>query len=218
MTIVPRRNVVAGWIAPASFLIAVAAIAAPLPANAEIAPASGRMLIASRDLTDPNFSQTVILLVEHGEDGSTGVVINRPTRISPHEALPQIENLDQYDGHIFFGGPVEISSLVLLFRADETPPGATRVLDDIHVSSDATILQELTEKGLGDSDLRLYAGYAGWHAGQLDTEISRGGWHVLPGKADLVFDQQPGGIWKKLLPPPEPILAHARPVTMARRP
>jgi putative AlgH/UPF0301 family transcriptional regulator len=92
------------------------------------------------------------------------------------------------------------------------------VLDDIHVSSDATILQELTEKGLGDSDFRLYAGYAGWHAGQLDMEISRGGWHVLPGKADFVFDKKPADIWQKLLPLPEPILALVRPKAIARQP
>ena len=218
MTILRRKYVVAGWTALNSFLIAIAAIAAPSPVNAEIAPAGGRMLIASRDLTDPNFSRSVILLVEHNEDGSMGVVINRPTLIPAHEALPQIEDLDQFEGKVYFGGPVDVGTMVLLFRASETPEGATRVLGDIHVSRDAEVLKKLAGQELGDTDLRLYAGYAGWHAGQLDMEIAHGGWHVLPGKADLVFDQTPADIWEKLLPPPESIMVLAAPLKMALQP
>lgn len=173
---------------------------------AQAVPASGKMLIATRDLNDPNFSETVILLVDHDEDGSMGIVINRPTTVAANTALPQIEDLEAYAGRLFFGGPVEIESLVVLFRAEDTPQGARRVLEDIHVSQDGDLLAELARKGLGDSELRLYAGYAGWFPGQLDMEIERGGWHVLPGRAALVFDDEPGDVWKKTVPPPEPIM------------
>jgi putative transcriptional regulator len=218
MTNLRRRNVVAGWTALNSCLLAIAVIASPIPVNAEMAPASGTMLIASRDLNDPNFSQSVILLFEHNEGGSMGVVINRPTRVSAHEALPQIEGLDRFEDNVYFGGPVDVGTMVLLFRASETPQGATRILGDIHVARDAAVLHELVGQGLDDMDLRLYAGYAGWHAGQLDMEITRGGWHVLPGKANLVFDRKPADIWEKLLPPPDPIMVLATPPVMALQP
>jgi putative transcriptional regulator len=183
-----------------------ATVPAITPALAQAIPASGKMLIATRDLNDPNFSETVILLVDHDEGGSMGIVINRPTRVAANTAVPQIEDLEAYTGRLFFGGPVEIESLVVLFRAEETPQGARRVLDDIHVSQDGDLLAELASKGLGDSELRLYAGYAGWFPGQLDMEIERGGWHVLPGRAALVFDDEPGSVWRKTVPPPEPIM------------
>jgi putative transcriptional regulator len=215
MTHLRQRNIVAGWTA---LICCLLAMAAPFPATAEMAPASGTMLIASRDLRDPNFSQSVILLFEHNEGGSMGVVINRPTRISAHEALPQIEGLDRYEGKVYFGGPVDVGTMVLLFRASEAPQGATRVLGDVYVARGAAVLAKLVEQGLDGVALRLYAGYAGWHAGQLDMEIARGGWHVLPGKADLVFDQKPADIWKKLLPPPDPIMVLATPAVMALQP
>jgi len=180
-----------------------------MPVQAEMEPASGRMLIASRDLVDPNFSETVILLVEHDESGSMGVVINRPTSVPVQEALPQFETLGEYDGRLFFGGPVEVGSLVILFRSSDTPVGAKRVLEDIHISSHAKILEDLSDQGLDKSHLRLFAGYAGWHAGQLDMEIASGGWHVMTGDAGFVFDEQPAELWRKLVPPPQPILALA---------
>ncbi|MGI9265222.1 MAG: YqgE/AlgH family protein [Gammaproteobacteria bacterium] len=179
------------------------------PGLADTEPASGRMLIAARDLVDPNFSQTVVLLVEHDEGGSMGVIVNRPTSVSVQEALPQFESLGEYDGRLFFGGPVEVGSLVILFRSSETPEGAKRVLDDIHVSSNAAVLEKTIEQGLGYSRLRLYAGYAGWSSGQLEMEIANGGWHVVTGETAFVFDEPPADLWQKLVPPPEPILALA---------
>ena len=218
MTILRLTLAVAGRATFTGCILAVMASLSPMLAIAEMAPAGGRMLIASRDLTDPNFSQTVILLIEHSVDGSMGIVVNRPTTITAREALPQIDDLEEYGGHVYFGGPVEVGSLVLLFRSSETPQDAKRVLENIHVSYDAALLEKLTAQGLGDSELRLYAGYAGWQAGQLDMEIAGGGWHVVPRKADLVFDQHPVDVWKELLPPPEPILAFTPPVATVRLP
>ena len=209
MSVFRRSEFISAWPVRAVVCLILLLPLVILPAQADVAPASGRMLIASHDLSDPNFSQTVILLVEHDEGGSMGVVVNRPTSVSVQEALPQFEDLGDYDGRLFFGGPVEVGSLVILFRSSETPEGAKQVLGDIHVSSNAAILEKLSEQGLGYSHLRLYAGYAGWHAGQLDMEIAGGGWHVVAGEAGLVFDDRPADLWPRLVPPPEPILAHA---------
>ena len=189
-------------------VLLAALLAAPQVFAADTQPAMGKLLIADRDLRDPNFVETVVLLVHYNETGTVGLVINRPTDIRPAEALPSVEGLDHYEGKIYAGGPVAFHNILVLVRAVETPDDARTVFGDVHISGARTLLDEAARSSSGTSNLRLYAGHAGWAPGQLEQEIARGSWHLMQAREDLVFTEQPGEIWQKLLPPEPPILAY----------
>ena len=152
-------------------------------------PRAGQFLVATRELADPNFAQSVVLLVGANDQGAFGLVINRPTTISANRALPQAPNTVL----IFEGGPVEVFRVAALRRA----PGVDQVLRGVSYLTEPRAIQRAIKDDL--SSLRLYAGYAGWTAGQLDQEIAAGAWKLLPATADLVFDPVPETLWKRLI-------------------
>lgn len=158
------------------------------------APRTGRLLVASPALHDPNFSHTVILLVNHDEDGTLGVVLNRPGEISVASALPAWEPLAVEPGVVFHGGPVAPTGVLGLGR----PQGQPAASADPGVG-----LVDLDEdpQGLpGDVDaVRLFAGHAGWGAGQLEQEIAAGGWFVVEAREGDVFSSDPTGLWRTVL-------------------
>lgn len=160
------------------------------------APAAGRFLVAARTLRDPNFVETVILLVDFGDEGATGVIINRPTEIPLAGVLPEVSGLKDREDKVWQGGPVASWQLVLLTRSAEAGEGSRRVLSDVYFSTSRLLLERLVEES---QEFRVYAGYAGWSPGQLEGEIARGGWSVLPGDPEMVFDPHPFSLWRELL-------------------
>lgn len=190
-------------------LAALCALSAwPVGAAAvEPPPAAGRFLVAARDMTDPNFSATVVLLLRHGQDGAMGLVVNRPMAVLPEQVIPDIEGLGRYAGPLFLGGPVQVNFVTFLVRGTAELDGSTQVLPDVRYSTDPALLAELTSGPTDAASLRVYAGYAGWAPGQLENEIERGGWHVLPGDSAAVFSEEPATVWRELAPLPEPLSA-----------
>jgi putative transcriptional regulator len=176
-------------------------------AGADRMPARGKLLVADKSLIDPNFYQSVLLLVDYNENGSMGIVINRASDISPSSLLPDIQELESYNGQIYVGGPVAVYGVLVLLKSGDTPGGAENVFGAVHISGDSKLLRQLSASGLGEHELRLYAGYAGWTAGQLENEIERGDWHVLPATEELVFSERPQDIWKQLVPASRVIIA-----------
>ncbi|MGD8637060.1 MAG: YqgE/AlgH family protein [Gammaproteobacteria bacterium] len=170
-------------------------------------PSAGSLLVASRDLDDPNFRRTVILLTSYGPDGAMGLVINRPAAILPEQVLPEIAGLSGYDGPLFFGGPVQVQSILFLVRASDPPEPSRHMVGDIYLSGSRTLLDSLTQGSAHAGHLRIFAGYAGWAPGQLDHEIRRGGWHVTEATEDIVFCDDPETVWKQVLPLPKPVIA-----------
>jgi putative transcriptional regulator len=157
------------------------------------------LLVATKDLTDPNFAETVVL-VTHESAGAIGVILNRPTDVRVAEVLPTHESLKQRKDVVFRGGPVARGTLVVAFRAP-TPPAsgkAARVLDDVYVTLDPPLIDGV----LGRPDpptFRVYAGYAGWVPGQLEAEILQGAWLVLEADAESIFTRSPEDLWRTLL-------------------
>lgn len=166
-----------------------------------------RFLIAARGLPDPNFSNTVVLLLRHDEDGAMGVIVNRPTRVTVQEVLPDVEALGDYDGPVFFGGPVLLERMLFLLRGAEPPDDAVLVAEDVYVSASRTALESLQRLTADASRLRIYAGHAGWSPGQLDREIAEGGWHLVPARMDEVFATDPRRVWERMLPDSRPLSA-----------
>lgn len=173
--------------------------AATLPLEAQDL-ATGSLLVASPQLTDPNFARAVVLVLQHSAEGTIGVVLNRPTNVVPAVVFPELtEGVGNYPGSLFRGGPVAPTRILYVVRglAAATVNGP-EVLDKVFLSIDDASLADMTRLADGTNDLRLYAGHAAWAPDQLEAEIAAGGWQVLPGTADLVFHEDPGNLWTEL--------------------
>ncbi len=157
-------------------------------------PATGKFLVAARGLSDPNFERSVVLLVQHGEGGSLGLVVNRPTGVPLAKLFAGEPLLARQDGILFAGGPVGAGRFLLLLRARRPPEGSQRVFADVYLGWSPEALRDAR----GVTDWRVYSGYAGWAPGQLDAEIARGDWHLLPAEVPLLFEQRPERVWEEL--------------------
>ncbi len=190
----PRKGAVQGELIVRLplLLVALALLAAPLPAEE---PAKGMFLVADRDLQDPNFARGVVLLIDYGEHGAAGVIVNRRTEALLADLLPEIEDAEQSVGRVFLGGPVAPDGVLVLMRAEATPEASRPVFDDVYVSGDRQVLESLARDG---GEFRVYAGHAGWAPGQLDWEIRQGGWSLVPADVETVFDDQPDEVWRKM--------------------
>jgi putative transcriptional regulator len=159
----------------------------------------GRLLVASPNLTDPNFFRTVVLLVEHSEEGAAGVVLNRPSDSALAEGpLRGWDAVAADPPLVFVGGPVQPTAAVCLARpAPSAPPeGFEPVVDGLGVldlSCDPADVRD------GLDAVRVFVGYAGWGAGQLEEEIEEGAWYVLPADPQDAMSAQPGGLWRFVL-------------------
>lgn len=158
----------------------------------------GCFLIANPSLRDPNFCRTVVLLCEHGEEGSMGLVINRPTEYSLEEALSGLDlGTDQ---RLWWGGPVQNQVALVLHRDVAGASGAREVVGGIGLVADTDSLQLLLRDSSPlERQVRVFSGYAGWGSGQLLDEMREGSWFVAPVRADLVFDFEPENVWAEAL-------------------
>jgi putative transcriptional regulator len=163
---------------------------------------TGRLLVASPALPDPNFDRTVVLMLAHGEEGAAGVVLNRPSAMGVGEPLPKWERLAADPAVVFVGGPVAPGGAICLARAPEPPPvngeeaGWTRLLGDLGTLD---LERDPDDVAAGIEAIRVFAGYAGWAAGQLEREISAGAWFVLPARDGDAMSDDPTGLWKRVL-------------------
>ncbi len=161
--------------------------------------AKGKFLVAGRQLIDPNFSETVILLTSYDWHGAVGLVINRPADIKLAKVLPDIKGIRRHKDTIYIGGPVERDQLFMLIRSDSQYADTLKVSGDIYVSMSREVLQRLVNNTGTGEKFRVYAGYSGWGSGQLVHEIDRGDWHIINADAETVFDKDVTLIWQELI-------------------
>jgi putative transcriptional regulator len=172
----------------------------PVAANADEVPARGKLLVATEVVHGELFAKTVVLLLFYDETGAFGLVVNRPTEVKPEELLADEDAIAGYSGTLFWGGPVQMDSLRALLLTDEPPEGAEKIVDSVYLVSYEDALEGVPK----DPDrMRFYLGYAGWAPGQLDNEMARGSWRIVPGSSGLVFAKDPGTLWKRMTPPQE---------------
>jgi putative transcriptional regulator len=170
-------------------------------AASEFDPASvvkGVFLVASPSLNDPNFRQTVVLVLEHGSQGTLGIILNRPTDILLSQALPDVAALKGTNHRLFAGGPVQPSAMLLLSRLNEPQPGMRLVFDSVYVGGTPELLERIMAKAAPADRFRAFAGYAGWAPGQLGLEMRQGAWAVLSPESNL-FEQDPSILWQESL-------------------
>jgi putative AlgH/UPF0301 family transcriptional regulator len=160
----------------------------------------GKFLVASRDLGDPNFAQTVILLVRYSEDqGSVGLVVNRRTEVPISRVFQDLNEAKNHSDPVYVGGPVELNSVMALLRTASKPENATRVFGDVYLISNKDVLKATLASGVEASVFHTYVGYAGWGAGQLEHEVELGAWHIMPADSATVFHSDPDSVWPRLI-------------------
>ncbi len=159
----------------------------------------GQYLVSAQHMKDPNFTRTVVLIVEHNDSGSMGLVLNRPTAVEVRTALSGHFELPEADAPVFFGGPVEAQALFLLHDSVEQAGGELPVLPGLFVAANADVFEKIVVTAAAtDTRYKVFAGCAGWGTGQLDGELSRGDWHVSPADVETVFTGDPYALWDQL--------------------
>jgi putative transcriptional regulator len=149
----------------------------------------GRLLVAGPTLLDPNFHRAVVLVAEHGEAGAMGVVLNRPSETAVADAVPELAPLADGDP-VYVGGPVAPGSLLALAELEDPDDASELVLDRVGFVQDP---EAPVRRG------RIFVGYAGWSAGQLEAELAAESWIVLEAEPDDVFAPEPEELWSDVL-------------------
>ncbi len=185
--------------APRMFSLKAGSFSSPDILISQSTLAKGKVLVAGRQLNDPNFSETVILLTSYDWHGAMGLVINRPADIKLVKVLPDIKGIRRYNDTIYIGGPVERDQLVMIIRSDNQYADTLKVSGDIYVSMSRKVLQRLVNNAETGETFRVYAGYSGWSSGQLEHEVDRGDWHIINADSETVFDKDSTLIWQELI-------------------
>jgi len=156
----------------------------------------GQLLIASPALTEPTFSRTVILVTEHTDEGAMGVVLNRPSDAEVGDAVPELAELAGEHTVVFAGGPVQVQVLIVLAEFRDRAAAAAIVVADVGLVSADVETEALVE---ATRRARVFAGYAGWGPGQLDSELDEDAWIVEPPVPGELFAEDPEGLWRAVL-------------------
>lgn len=174
----------------------------------EVSSLTGRLLVATPVLSDPNFDRAVVLLLDHDEEGSLGVVLNRPTPVGVDDILEGWGELAGDPGVVFQGGPVSLDAALGLAVV---PSGGEHVAEGAAVGGPLGFRRVFGAIGLVDLDappgllaaelgsLRIFAGYAGWGAGQLEGEVAEGAWYVVESEPGDVSSPAPESLWRSVL-------------------
>ena len=157
----------------------------------------GQLLLDGGNLRGSFFHRTVVLICQHDAEGAFGVVLNRTTGSKVSEALVADLPVRLKELPLYLGGPVQPSALSYLV-ADDYLPGAN-VLPNLNLGHSLDELTELGNAFSPNQQLRLFAGYAGWSAGQLEDEMKREAWLTHPASLELVFHREPGSLWVGIL-------------------
>jgi putative transcriptional regulator len=160
---------------------------------------TGRLLVATPTLEDPNFRRTVVLVLDHSDDGALGIVVNRPLEVDVAAVLPAWQPYTTNPGRLFQGGPVQLDSalgLVAVPGDGREPEGVRRIIGSLGLVDLDTPPDALAGDVAG---LRIFAGYAGWSSGQLEDEIGEGAWYVVDSEPRDPFTDAPEGLWRAVL-------------------
>lgn len=152
------------------------------------------------DLADPNFKRTVVLLVHHDEEGTFGLVLNRPTEVSADELCEtlDIEWRGDDDVDVYWGGPVQPNTGWMLCGANALAglSDASEVVENLHLAGSLEALRRVAD--CPPANLRLFLGYSGWGPGQLESELTQGAWVVAPLSQEILFSTEVDSMWESV--------------------
>lgn len=157
---------------------------------------TGRLIVATPPLVDPNFRRCVVLLLHHGVDGALGIILNRPSEVAVAVTLQEWHRLAAHPSVVFVGGPVEPNAVIGL--------GCRRENVDVEGWKQVTGALGMLDLSrppdeLGIDEIRLFAGHAGWASGQLEAELSTGSWFIVEAEPRDAFCSDPEDLWRHVL-------------------
>jgi len=191
------RNVVLGILTPCMLLIAIHSQPADQDPNL-----AGKLLVATPEMRDPRFVETVIYMVRHDASGGFGLVINRPLAKGPMEDLLKGFGIESKEAQgeivIHYGGPVSPREGFILHSDDVLLDSSIKVKDGIAMTSDAKLIDALS-RGKGPRQSLFMLGYAGWAPGQLEAELKANSWYVITGDKPLIFGKEAEKKWRQAM-------------------
>ena len=155
---------------------------------------AGQLLISSPSLVDPNFRRTVVLMTHHNEDGAVGLVLSRPSDLRIDEAVPDLGELPYADDVVFVGGPVQPEAFMVLAEFDDVTEAAAPIMEGLGFMPADSEPEDLSIRRM-----RLFAGYSGWGAGQLEAELEEPSWIVVDAYPEDAFADDPDELWRAVL-------------------
>jgi putative transcriptional regulator len=161
----------------------------------EMESLQGQLLVASPGLLDPNFRRAVVLITEHSDEGAAGLVLNRPSPAPVADIVPQLEPLVEDGEQVWVGGPVQPNAVLVLGEFLDPEDAAVPLFGALGFPA----LDEPEDVAERTIRHRVFAGYAGWGAGQLESELGREDWIIEPAQNDDAFTEAPDDLWADVL-------------------
>jgi putative AlgH/UPF0301 family transcriptional regulator len=159
----------------------------------------GKLLVASRELGDPNFAETVILLVHYDTEGVIGLMLNRRTELPISRVFAELKTAKGISDPVYFGGPVETPTVFALLRSKDKLEGGEHVFGGVYWISTKSALEKTISSHPDPGVFHVYLGYAGWTTDQLRNEIKLGGWFIFQADNQTVFNANPDSLWRQMI-------------------
>ncbi|HWW13251.1 MAG TPA: YqgE/AlgH family protein [Candidatus Dormibacteraeota bacterium] len=172
--------------------------------------AAGKVLVASRNLGDPHFAKTVILLVRYDAQGVLGLVLNHRTDVPLSRVLDSFKAAKDRSDPVYLGGPLETADVFALYQSEAKPEGAEHIFGGIYLINSKPLFEQTMSAQPKPDVFHVYLGYAGWTQDQLRQEVELGAWFVFPAEAGTVFNTDPDALWPEMIRKTEMQLARVR--------
>jgi putative transcriptional regulator len=189
------------WVAVAAIFAALAFGAPRLLRAQDIPENKAFLLVATREMPDPTFAHSVILMLPPVQVPIlvVGLIVNRPTTIPVKVLFPDAAALSKDRETAYFGGPVEPTDPSMVVRAVSAPAGATAVFGDIYAIFEHDAVAQVLKTPAAVQDLRVIVGRSQWSRNQLRAEVMEGSWYVMPADAAMLFGADPMRVWRELV-------------------
>lgn len=161
--------------------------------------AAGKVLVASRNLGDPHFAKTVILLVHYDAEGVLGLVLNHPTDVPLSRVLDTLKAAKDRSDPVYLGGPLETAAVFALLQSPAKPEGAEHIFGGVYLINSKPLFEQTVSAQPKPEVFHVYLGYAGWTQDQLRQEVELGAWFVFPAEAGTVFKADPDALWPEMI-------------------
>ncbi len=161
--------------------------------------AAGKVLVASRNLGDPHFAKTVILLVHYDALGVLGLVLNHRTDVPLSRALDTLKAAKDRSDPVYLGGPLETAAVFGLLQSPAKPEGAEHVFGGVYLINSKPLFEQTMSAQPKPDVFHVYLGYAGWTQAQLRQEVELGAWFIFPAETGTVFNTDPEALWPEMI-------------------
>ena len=159
----------------------------------------GKLLVASRDLGDPSFAQTVIVLVRYDSQSVLGLVLNKRTDFPVSRVLKGFKAATKRSDPVYLGGPVDTPMVFALYQSSSRVAGADHVFGKVYLITTKPVFEQTLSVQPDPSVFHVYLGYAGWNRDQLQKEVELGMWFIFPADANAVFNSAPDSLWQQMI-------------------